>query len=206
MAEGVPVQKVLEYRSKAYDNNRIIDALRGENYSFQQIRDAIQQADIKKNVASPGSAQEEETLPMASPEMSTPPPMPASQQHYAAPQMQRSTQPQASFDLDEIQRVLEEIIEEKWKESEKLINNIMEWKGIAATKIKEFDTRLNDFNNRINALNTVLGQKAEAFNETMQSVDTEIKALERALGKLVPTLSDNISELKELVGNAKKKG
>jgi hypothetical protein len=48
-------------------------------------------------------------------------------------------------------------------------------------------------------MNTVLGKKAEEFNQTMTDVDAEIKALDKALNKLIPALSDNISELKDIV-------
>ncbi|MBN1923300.1 MAG: hypothetical protein JW791_00895 [Nanoarchaeota archaeon] len=204
---SVPVQRVVDLRQQGADNNRIIEVLRSENYSFQQIRDAIQQADIKKNVASPGTPVQQQ---MPSPPMGSPPPSQPSM--GAAPQPVQQAMPAPTpmpnkpmVDLDEIQRVLEEIIAEKWKDSEKTINQILEWRAMVNTKIKEFDARINEFSNRIDALNTVLGQKAEAFNETMQNVDTEIRALEKALNKLVPTLSDNISELKGLVTNINKK-
>lgn len=205
MPEGIPVQKVVQYKSQGMTNDKIINALSGENYSYQQIRDAIQQANIKQNVGTPG-------VPVQQQQGSAPTPQPAqTQQAQPAPSTAQIPQSQtppkrmANVDLDEIQRVLEEIIQEKWRESEKVINELHEWRAVVNTKLKEFDTRISEFNSRVDALNTVLGQKAEAFNETMQNVDTEIKALEKALGRLVPTLSDNISELKSLVGNIKQK-
>lgn len=231
MVEGVPVQKVVKLRNQGADNNKIIEALRKEEYSFQQIRDAIQQADIKNNVNGGASSKQSMGSPAPAPKppksapapAPTPPtspkpsskPAPAPTPPTPSQSQERSVSnpapapaprpPQTSVNLDEIQRVMEEIIDEKWEESEDVINNLIEWKGKVNTKIKEFDVRLSEVNDRINALNTVLGKKAEAFNETMQSVDTEIKALERSLNKLVPTLSDNISELKDLVNKSDKK-
>jgi fructose-1-phosphate kinase PfkB-like protein len=38
----------------------------------------------------------------------------------------------------------------------------------------------------------------------MTDVDTEIKALDKALNKLIPALSDNISELKDIVNRTPK--
>jgi len=207
MPEGVPVQKVVELRNKGADNNKIIEALRSENYSFQQIRDAIQQADIKKSVAEPKAKAPPSPVgtpaPTPKPVMQAPAPAPSAKPAAPTPMPQPMPQ-KPGVDLDEIQRVLEEIISEKWRESEKVINDLNEWRAVVNTKIKDFDTRMSEFNSRIEALNTVLGQKAEAFNDTMSSVDTELKALEKALNRLVPTLSDNISELKSIVSGSKK--
>lgn len=204
MAEGIPVQKVVDMRGRGADNNKIIDSLRSEGFTFQQIRDAIQQADIKKSVGSPGTPI---PPPTATPMPSTPIAVPK----LPTPTIQTPSTPHApvipakrGIDLDEIQRVLEEIIEEKWKESEKKLLKINEWKSAVNSKIRDFDTRLSELNKRVDALHTILGQKAEAFDETMRSVDTEIKALDRALNRIVPILSDNISELKGVVGELKK--
>ena len=210
MVEGIPVQKVVSLRSQGMSNESIIQTLRGENFSFPQIRDAIQQADIKSNVsASPATP-----VPATqAPRPATSAPRPVSRPAVApavkpvgtpSPRPVLPSGRMVNVDLDQIQRIMEEIIEEKWDESEKDINSLKEWKAGIEAKLKEFDSRFNEFNSRIEALNTVLGQKAENFNETMQNVDTEIKALEKALNKLVPTLSDNISELKNLVGSIDK--
>ena len=199
MVEGVPVQKVLDMRSRGADNNAVIEALRSEGYSFQQIRDAVQQADLKKTVgtaqmASPAPAtQQVQQAPVQAPNIPAP-------QMQASPMMQ---QIRPNIDIDEIQRVLEEIIEEKWHESEEKLVKINEWRAAINTKVKEFDTRIAELNTRIDGLNNILGKKAEAFDETMRSVDTEIKALEKSLNKIVPILSDNIGELRELVGGLK---
>ncbi len=212
MANDIPVQEVIELRKQGADNEKIIDVLRSKNYSFQQIRDAIQQAEIKSSIDSPSNPTPETPKPESP--MGVPPPTVKPQvqsqqpQQTTAPQPTTATmQPQTkrmAVDLDEIQRILEEIIEEKWKESEKTINSLIEWKIMADTKIKNMESQINELNSRIDSLNTVLGQKAEAFNETIENVDTEIKALEKALNRLVPALSDNISELKDIVSNMKK--
>ncbi len=210
MANDIPVQEVIELKKQGADNEKIIDVLRSKNYSFQQIRDAIQQAEIKSSIDSPSNPTPEAPkpespmgipLPTVKPQMQTPQP-----QQPAQP-IQKEAQPQTNrvaVDLDEIQRILEEIIEEKWKESENTINSLIEWKIMADTKIKNMESQIKELSSRIDSLNTVLGQKAEAFNETIENVDTEIKALEKALNRLVPALSDNISELRDIVSNMKK--
>jgi len=213
MAEGIPVQKVIELKSKGADNNKIIDSLRSEGFNFQQIRDAIEQANIKKTVSNPGMDLSKEVPKPTTPAPTQNIPVPQMNNTQTAPMpqntpMQTQAQNYASksqgMDLDQVQRILEEIIAEKWSESSKIIQSITEWKAVVNTKIKEFDTRMSEFNTRIDSLNTILGKKADDFNNTMQNVDTEIQALEKALNKLVPTLSDNIGELRNIVGKNKR--
>ncbi|VVB75156.1 Uncharacterised protein [Candidatus Tiddalikarchaeum anstoanum] len=222
MPEGIPIQKVVDMKGRNADNNAIIEALRSEGYSFQQIRDAIQQADLKKTITVSPGAPIPQSYPqqqiMTSPQQNTAqrPPMPQQQMQVnpvqapqmAQQQMMQAPQPQGpsrrSVDLDEVQRVLEEIIEEKWKESEGQLIKINEWRAVVNSKIKEFETRISELNTRIDSFNTVLVKKAESFDETMRNVDTEIQALEKSLNKLVPILSDNISELRGVITDLRK--
>jgi DNA-binding transcriptional MerR regulator len=190
MNEEIPIQKVIDMKSQGFANEKIIESLLSEKFTYQQIRDAMQQADIKKNISNPGinSAQAPESLktPEQAPKPIQSPPQ----------QMQRNN----GINIDEIQRILEEIISEKWKESEEVIINMIEWKAVISTKIKDMETRMSEFNQRVDSMNSSLGKKAEEFNQTMNNVDSEIKALDKALNKLIPALSDNISELKDMVG------
>jgi DNA-binding transcriptional MerR regulator len=205
MTDGIPIQKVIDMKSQGLNTEKIISALVTEGYAMQQIRDALQQAEIKKNVSNPAvNYAQAPTSEIAKP--SVVPNDPIAQQQtpiqtkpkpmQASPQpMQRSS----GINIDEIQRILEEIISEKWKESEEVIRNMIEWKAVISTKMKELETRISEFNVRVDSMNTSLGKKAEEFNQTMTDVDTEIKALDKALNKLIPALSDNISELKDIV-------
>lgn len=199
MSNEIPVQKAIDMKSQGMANDKIIEALLSEKYTYQQIRDALQQAEIKKNVSNPGHAQEmqkeESTAPQAA---AYAPAQNATQPSTPRSIMQSAPRPMPSgINIDEIQRILEEIINEKWKESEEAIVRILEWKAGITAKMADMESRMKEFNSRIDSMNSVLGKKAEEFNQTMTNVDTEIKALDKALNKLIPALSDNISELKD---------
>jgi hypothetical protein len=196
----IPIQKVIDMKNQGIIDEKIIESLLSEKFTYQQIRDAMQQAEIKKNISNPANNYshapeeaeaktfEQETAPATMQQAPRPIQMPSQP-------MQRSP----GISVDEIQRILEEIISEKWKESEEVIRNMIEWKAVISTKMKELETRISEFNTRVDSMNNSLGKKAEEFNQTMTDVDTEIKALDKALNKLIPALSDNISELKEIV-------
>ena len=185
MSDDIPVKQVLDLKAKGYDNDKIVTELRNQNYNYQQIRDALEQASIKKTVlGTPG----------------TPPPI-------AAPKPTPAPSPAPSkkgVDIDEIQRIIEEIIEEKWNESEERIKKLESWKSSVSSKIEGFEKRLDDFSNSLSSMQGVLSEKAEEFSESMQNVDVEMKALEKALNRIVPSLSDNIKELKDVVKDLKK--
>ncbi len=205
MTDDIPIQKVLDMRSQGLTTEKIIQGLMAQGYSMQVVRDALQQAEIKKSISNPitGSAPQAPSAITPSSQPLTQSPINSSPQpQMPRPQMAPSPSPmprQSGINIDEIQRILEEIISEKWKESEEVIRNMIEWKAVVATKMKEVETRMSEFNLRLDNMNNSLGKKAEEFNQTMTEVDTEIKALDKALNKLIPALSDNISELKEIV-------
>jgi len=195
----IPIQKVLDYRQQGLSTEKIIQSLISEGYSMQIIRDALQQAEIKKSIATNIAESAQEEAPSTPQPQTISKPTPAPQPAYAPAQPR-----QQGINIDEIQRILEEIISEKWAENEEVIRNIIEWKAVISTKIKEMETRMAEFNIRVDNMNSMLGKKAEEFNSTMTDVDTEIKALDKALNKLIPALSDNISELKDIVNRTPK--
>ena len=203
MANEIPISKVTELKQKGLNQDQIIDNLLNQKYSYQQIRDAITQADIKKTVTNPSeNLNKEKEAIVEKPVIPNAPVIkPQSSPSAVAPLnvIPKPTSRTTNIDIDNIQRIMEEIINEKWKGSEKILSSLIEWKGAVSSKIKDVDNRFSEFNTRITALNTIIGKKNEEFNSTMQSVDTEMQALERALNKLIPTLSDSISELKDIV-------
>ena len=44
MNSEIPVQKAIDLKSQGMANDKIIEALLAEKYTYQQIRDALQQA------------------------------------------------------------------------------------------------------------------------------------------------------------------
>jgi len=195
----IPIQKVLDYRQQGLSTEKIIQSLISEGYSMQIVRDALQQAEIKKSIATNIAEPAQEEAPSIPQPQHISKPAPAPQPAYASAQPR-----QQGINIDEIQRILEEIISEKWAENEEVIRNMIEWKAVISTKIKEMETRMAEFNIRVDNMNSMLGKKAEEFNSTMTDVDTEIKALDKALNKLIPALSDNISELKDIINRTPK--
>ena len=46
--------------------------------------------------------------------------------------------------------------------------------------------------------------KTEEYNKTISDVNVELKAFEKVIDRLVPTISDSIKELRDLIDGLKK--
>ena len=134
------------------------------------------------------------------------PPAPATQNipTSTAP-TQKNVPPGMEGLVDELQRIIEDIIEEKWKDVEKKVASLDSWKAKIDEKVAELNARVNQLNKRVDDFSKALASKSEEYKETMNNVNTEMEALEKVMGKLVPGLADEIKELRSIVGKMKKK-
>jgi DNA-binding transcriptional MerR regulator len=223
---GVPISQVLAMKAQGMNNNQIANQLRAQGYPLTQIRDAIAQADIKSAVSPEqgmGGMQGFPELPEL-PEMGELPPMELPEMPELPGQMpqlpgqapqfpnypQQQMQPQVMHMeahapsineqlVNELQRIVEEIIEEKWKSAEEKINVLDVWKTKLEDKITEIDNKTTSMSSRLDGFSrSVLGQTDE-YQKTMTDVNAEMQAIEKIMGKLIPALSDEIKELRSVV-------
>jgi len=220
---GVPISQVLAMKSQGMNNNQIANQLRAQGYPLTQIRDAIAQADIKSAVSPEQAMGGMEGFPdlpelpplpgmneMSQMELPEMPPLPEQmpqfqnypQQQMQQPQVMRTEAPTHQVNeqlVNELQRVVEEIIEEKWKSAEEKINALDVWKTKLEDKMTEIDNKTASIVSRIDGFSkSVLGQTDE-YQKTMTDVNAEMQAIEKIMGKLIPALSDEIKELRSVV-------
>lgn len=228
----IPVSQVLNMKSQGMNNAQIANQLRAQGYSLSQIRDAISQAEIKSAVAPPEMPPIPETP--ASPEMPPLPQMPAQEQMQTSPkipptpnfppmpevppmpQLQpqkipETPKPQPQIPqgteglVDELQRIIEDIIEEKWKDVEDKISTLDSWKARVEDKVSSLSSKVSELNKRIDDFSKTLVSKTEEYKGTMNDVNTQMEAIEKIMGKLVPGLAEEIKELRHVVEKMKKK-
>ncbi|MCW1296213.1 MAG: hypothetical protein OH319_00845 [Candidatus Parvarchaeota archaeon] len=200
----IPVQDVISMREQGLSNDQIITQLKSQGYSFSQIRDALAQADLKMSVIAPVPTEhfpvKEEVEAPAFPQISPLPTEPAAPMPEAAP----SPETFGERSLEDIERVLEEIIEEKWKEVGEKLNEFETWKVNFDSKLGAIETRINDLNTRVGNIEQSISARVEEYGKAISDVNVQMQALERVLGKLVPSLSDSIKELRDVVEETKK--
>ncbi|HEX32968.1 MAG TPA: hypothetical protein ENG01_00975 [Candidatus Aenigmarchaeota archaeon] len=177
---AVPVNMIIQLRQKGLSNEDIIRYLKSKGYSIESIRDAIAQADIKQqSVGAPAS-------------IPTPPPVPG-----ATPDIEDEK-------IEKIERILEQIIDEKWKGVETRIREIEVMKSKVEARITVVEQKIRDIEARLDSFDKALMSRMEEYSQTMQDVNAEVKALEKVMGKLVPAMNENISELRDIVKKLKR--
>jgi archaellum component FlaC/uncharacterized protein (DUF433 family) len=205
--QRIPVQDVISMREQGLSNDQIITQLKAQGYSFSQIRDALAQADLKTSVIAPAPIEhypKKEEEPIATPtfpQLNLPPPeVPPAPVAPTAP----VTELPGEKSLEDIERVLEEIIEEKWKEVGEKLNEFETWRTSFETKLSATETRINDINTRLSNIEQTIAGRVEEYGKAITDVNVQMQALERVLSKLVPSLSDSIKELRDVVEETKK--
>jgi|TARA_Y100000310_G_scaffold339022_1_gene430371 DNA-binding transcriptional MerR regulator len=207
-----PVNQVLSMRQQGVPNDKIIDALKSSGFSSSQIFDAMSQADTMGAagpITPPPPGGPGEAPPQ--PGMAPPPgagdvpqfPQPAAEPHPIPP-MPAQAQPAESVDRETIEEVAESIIDEKWEEISKNINKIVEWKSATETKIIKLDQQFKDLKAEFENLHKALISKVNEYDQNILNVGTEIKAMEKVFQKVLPTFTENVSELSRLTGKMKK--
>ncbi len=203
IANGMSEQDIIDnLRQQGYDSTAIKEALiNGLNKGAQQ---GTQNASAQKQ--QPVAPQEPPQIrPM---NLSQPTPIAADTPRYNTQQLSapKQEQPKQLSDqtLETIQQVLEQIIGERWNSASGDINNMKITIKNNSNSISEIEDRLDGLGQRIDGVqNTMLG-KTEEYNKTISDVNVELKAFEKVIDRLVPTISDSIKELRDLIDNFKK--
>jgi len=202
MAENqIPVNEVLEFLKQGRSNEEITTALEQKGFNLQQVSDAINQAHIKQGVEGnmPPSGMEESS---ASQEIPIPEQEP--QQAYAPPAEPQYQMPQqAGPDYSNIQALVEEVVEEKWKEFIRDVGDIAVWKSRVGDDLEATKQELLRTQRRLEELQTAVLGKVKDYNQTVLNINTEMKALEKVFGKILEPLTENIKELKKVAADIK---
>lgn len=208
------VPDVTDMLKSGMSEQDIIDNLRQQGYDSTAIKTAL----VNATVAA-GSPQNN-PLPSRPPQMQAPPfnfpqpqqsaPTPPIPTMQAPPMSQSSSKVDAQKSglsdqaLDTIQQVLEQIIEEKWQAASSDLTAVRNGLKGAGNNIDILADRVSKLNQRIDGIqNTMLG-KTEEYNKTLADVNVELQAFEKVIDRLVPTISDSIKELRDLIDDLKK--
>jgi 5-methylcytosine-specific restriction endonuclease McrBC regulatory subunit McrC len=107
--------------------------------------------------------------------------------------------------VEEMERILEEIIREKWKEVQAELDRVNIWKNKMDSKISKIEETTAELKNRLDMIHVQTTEKVEEYGRSMEDAKIEMKAMEKVMSKLIPSLSENIKELREVVNESKSK-
>ncbi|MFH1850624.1 MAG: hypothetical protein ABH879_10695 [archaeon] len=177
------INRVAAMRNQGLTDHQTVTQLQNEGVPPDVVFDAINQLNLGPSGAPPMQPQPEQFQE----------PRPAPQ---AAPQQ---TEP----DSERIEEITEAIIDEKWKELTRHIDKIIDWKERTEQKVALLEQDFSDLKKNFDSLhNAILGKIGE-YDENIVSLGAEIKAMEKVFQKLLPTFTENVSELSRITKKLK---
>ncbi len=187
-----PTALVIQMRQQGLDNNQIVQSLQREGFKSQQIFDAMNQADTKAGVDVATQQNLEQQPPSETPVQ------PSAAQPGAAPAAMGGSK-------EEIEEIVESVVEEKMEDMVKENKKISDWKDKTEDRISKIEQQLIDMKTNFDNLHKGVLGKIEEYDKGINDVGTEIKALEKVFQKILPTLTENVSELSRITQGMKAK-
>jgi uncharacterized protein YoxC len=126
----------------------------------------------------------------------------------APPSFRPTSQPSfmAKPATEEIEEIAEAIISERWQKISKDFDELKRSQEDLSSAISGVQERITSVEKKMDmVIQEILG-KVEEYGKGISDVGTELKAMQRVFGTVMPTFTENIKELQEMVGEAKEKG
>lgn len=190
---NVPLAKVLDLRAQGTPNNQIIQILQNEGYTSDQIFDAMNQADMSQNIGQGMAEPNVQPEPIENPMQMEP-------RNY-----DQINQAMASPHREMIEETTEAIVNEKWHEVVMKLNKIDDWKNKMDTRLTHLESAFKNLQENFDKLHQALIAKIGEYDQNIINVGTEIKAMEKVFQKILPTFTENVSELGRITEKIKTK-
>lgn len=111
----------------------------------------------------------------------------------------------SSFEAQRIEELAEAIIDEKWNEIVRSINKIIDWKERVEARVTKMEQQLEDMNKNFDTLHKGVLGKITDYDRNLTNVGAEIKAMDKVFQKVLPSLTENVSELSRITAGMRKK-
>ena len=193
LKSGMSEQDVIDnLRQQGYDSSAIKDALikatSGQDSQPSSFQSAPSQTNMPQSFTQDDAGPQRSLSSVKSPQMS-----------------QSSSQGGLSEQaLDTIQQVLEQIIEEKWQSASSDMSSLRNNLKSNDSNVGILEDKIDKLNQRIDSMQSVMMGKTEEYNKALLDVNVELQAFEKVIDRLVPTISDSIKELRDLIDDMKK--
>src|SRR3989338_1368690 len=187
-ASRLPIDRVEIMRSQGLSDN-------------QEINDALEQTAISYSI---NQKPFEEPIDFPAPPSPSTPTI--SQPQFNRPNFPQQFQaPQPSFfdqsprfNIDRIEEIAESIVNKKWSELTREFGDLNTWKDKVTTEILSIKQEIVRTQERFDNLQKAMFGKVNEYNESVISVSTEMKALEKVLERIINPLTTNIKELNKI--------
>jgi prophage DNA circulation protein len=198
--QNIPLAKVMQLRSQGTPNNQIIQTLQNDGYNSDQIFEAMNQADLQQNV---GQGMSEPNVEPDNIENNMQmQPNSVSQQFPSMEQHMSNSFNDANRSV--IEETTEAIINEKWKELMSNVQKINTWKDSMEHKMTVMENNFKNLQLNFDKLHHAIIGKIGEYDQNIINVGTEIKAMEKVFQKILPTFTENVSELSRITSKMHK--
>lgn len=181
---GPPVDQVIQMQQKNMTNNQIVEALQRQGFDINTIMDAIAQAEVMGGM---------QPLPVSMPGPGLPPMPPPPQQ-----EKREEATPAA-------EEIAEKIVEEKWQQLDAQLKQWQDWRDNVNARVERLEQAIQDTRGDVDNLHKAIVAKIGDYDKNLMDVGTELKAMEKVFQKVLPTLTENVSELGRLTQKIKEK-
>ena len=197
-----PVDRVVNLQQQGLSNDQIIAALQREGFSLNKIMDALNQA--YSPPPAPAPMQSADYVPGPS-EYPLPAPQMPQQQMQQMPQMQQQQYgyAPAQASTESFEEIAESIVEEKWKDISKEVAKTGEWKELIVSRLDRLEQSVADIKSDVDTLHKAIISKIGEYDKSLIDVGTELKAMEKVFQKVLPGLTENVSELSRITSKVK---
>lgn len=218
---NIPTDRVLTLKRQGMNTTEIKDTLERENYTLQQIADALTQANLKSSVGIMGPPrpalnipyppvqgyQESEPLALQDitsgmPEAPSPPSAPKIKK---VPPIPKTINIETNREnIDKIEEIAESIIQEKWEDLIKSIGDITIWKERVNTDVLSVKQEIIRTQQRFENLEKAILGKISKYDENVRDLGSEMRALEKVMERILTPLTTSIKELSKITQDLKK--
>lgn len=112
--------------------------------------------------------------------------------------------PTAGINEEKIESLIEAIVEEKWEDIESGIMELTDWKERINLKVDDLDRKIKSVEARLIEIDKKASVRTEEYEKTIENVNIQMGAFERAMRDVVPALIGGVKELRDVVVDAKR--
>lgn len=180
-----PISLVLQMRQQGFSNNQIVQSLQREGFKSHLIFDAMNQAD-NRPASDVGGVDDGLMVEQSG------------YQNVGAVQVS-----EGQHSKEEIEQIVESVVEEEIEDVNKDLKKFSEWKDKTDDRLAKIEQMIVDLKANFDGLHSGVLGKIEEYDKGITDVGTEIKALEKVFQKILPTLTENVSELSRITQTMK---
>ncbi len=110
-----------------------------------------------------------------------------------------------TMSYDDIQSIVEEVIDEKWRDLMTSVGDIGAWKSQISDDLEATKQEIVRLQQRFDAIQAAITGKVSEYESAMKGLSGEMKALEKVFEKILEPLTANIKELGRITEDLREK-